>query len=193
MLGLKSKTVRLEPYNEKWASFFQIEKEKLSKALKNFDVDIQHIGSTAIIGCRAKPIIDIAVGLPNLEYGQQLIPIFESIGYIYSPDANFGVRWYFKKITQDLTTHFIHVVGRDSRIWQNHIVFRDYLNEKPELVKEYSKFKEQSAKGNENNRALYGLLKDPFIESIIVKALTEKNIERAGEDYKIPNELSQIH
>ena len=193
MLGLRSNTVRLEPYNEKWADCFQVEREKLSKALENFDVDIQHIGSTAIIGCKAKPIIDIAVGLPNLEYGRQLIPIFESVGYTYASDGNFGIRWYFKKTAQDLTTHFIHVVGRDSRIWQNHIVFRDYLNEKPELVKEYTNLKEQSTKGNENNRAMYGLLKDPFIESTIVKALTEKNIKRAGTDYTISNELSQIH
>ena len=50
-------------------------RKKLKKLLKNFNFQIEHIGSTSIIGCSAKPIIDIAIGVQSLEYGKQLIPI----------------------------------------------------------------------------------------------------------------------
>ena len=51
-------------------------------SLHDYDVDIQHIGSTSIVGCLAKPIIDIAIGVKSLEYREQLIPVLCNIVYI---------------------------------------------------------------------------------------------------------------
>ena len=184
-LGLKSKTVRIDKYNPKWKREYLKQEKKLNKALKDFDVQIEHIGSTSIIGCSAKPIIDIAIGVPNLEYGKQLIPILENIGWTYSGNADFGVRWFLKKCKGDLRTHFIHIEDVNSRIWQNHIVFRDYLNSHPEKVEEYSKIKIMCENEFKDNREGYAKIKDPFIEETIKTALKQWNIKPAGEDYTI--------
>lgn len=137
------------------------------------------------MGCSAKPIIDIAIGVPSLEYGKQLIPVLEKVGYTYDGKADFGVRWFLKKCKGELRTHFIHIEDRNSRIWQNHIVFRDYLNLHPEKVKEYSQIKEQCESEFASNREGYAKKKDPFIEQTISQALKEWNIKPVGEDYKI--------
>ena len=184
-LGLKSKTVRIDKYNPKWREEFLKQEKILKRALQGYDVKIEHIGSTSIVGCSAKPIIDIAIGVPSLEYGKQLIPILEDLGWTYTGDADFGVRWFLKMCKGDLRTHFIHIEDRNTRIWQNHLVFRDYLNAHPERVKEYSEIKEQCEKEFATNRKGYAKLKDPFIEKTIQTALNEWNIQPLGEDYKM--------
>ena len=182
-LGLKSGTVRIDKYNPLWKNEFLKEEKVISKALEKYDVNIEHIGSTSIVGCSAKPIIDIAIGVPNLEYGKQLIPILENLGYTYDGTADYGVRWFLKKCDGDLRTHFIHIEDRNGRVWQNHIVFRDYLNTHPEKVAEYSKIKEEIADEYADNRQGYAKIKDPFIEKTIKEALEEWGLEPVGEEY----------
>lgn len=67
MLGLKRGTVKLVEYNPKWKQGFSREAEKIRDVLGQDCVDVQHVGSTAIPGILAKPIIDIAVVVPTLE------------------------------------------------------------------------------------------------------------------------------
>ncbi len=184
-LGLLSGTVRIDDYNPEWKEEFLRQKELLQNSLKGYDVQIEHIGSTSIVGCKAKPIIDIAIGVPTLEYGKQLIPILKNIGWTYDGDADYGVRWFLKKCNGDLRTHFIHIEDRNSRIWQNHIVFRDYMNMHPEKVKEYSDIKKRIEKEYANNRQGYANIKNPFIEETIKNALKEFGLEPMGEDYRL--------
>jgi GrpB-like predicted nucleotidyltransferase (UPF0157 family) len=87
MLGLKSGTVRIEKYNPEWKNEFEKEQIRLESALKEYNVNLQHVGSTSSIGCSAKPIIDIAIGVESLEYGEKLIAVLEKIGYIYDGDG----------------------------------------------------------------------------------------------------------
>lgn len=101
-LGLKRGTVRIDKYNPEWKNEYLKEENILNEELKNYDVQIEHIGSTAIVGCSAKPIIDIAIGVPELEYGKQLIPILEKLGWTYDGKSDFGVRWFLKKCNGDI-------------------------------------------------------------------------------------------
>ena len=184
-LGLKKKTVRIEKYNPQWKDEFLKEEKILKKALEGFDVQIEHVGSTSIVGCSAKPVVDIAVGVPSLEYGKSLIPILENLGWIHRGGVDFGVRWFLTKGHGEVETHFIHIEDVNSRIWQNHIVFRDYLNSHPEKVKEYSQMKELSEVEFAENREGYTKKKGPYIEETIKLALKEWNLKPIGEDYKI--------
>ena len=184
-LGLKRGTVRIDKYNSEWKNEYLKEEKILKDILKDYDVDIQHIGSTSIVGCSAKPIIDIAIGVPNLEYGKQLISILQNNGWTYDGTSDFGVRWFLKKCDGDVRTHFLHIENRVDRIWQNYIVFRDYLNSHPELVKEYSDIKERIEKEFADNRQGYAAIKDPFIERVIKQALEEWNLEPVGDDYEL--------
>ena len=184
-LGLKKRTVKIVEYNPKWKDYFLKEKMILEKELNGFDIQIEHVGSTSIIGCCAKPIIDIAIGVPNLVYGKDLIPILEKLGWIYTGKSDFGVRYFLKKCNGDIETHFLHIEGRESRIWQNHILFRDYMNLHPEKIKEYSRLKRKLELEFGNDRNEYIKRKNPYIEQIINEALKEFNFERIGEDYNL--------
>lgn len=184
-LGLTSTSIKIYDYTQKWKKEYLKQEKKLKKLLKNFNIQIEHIGSTSIIGCSAKPIIDIAIGVQSLEYGKQLIPILEKNGWNHSGTADCGVRWFLKKEKGNLSTHFIHIEDINSRIWQNHIIFRDYLNTHPEKVAEYSRIKKDCEIKFKENRKGYAQTKNPFIEETIKTALKEWNIEQVGENYTI--------
>lgn len=182
-IGVKRKTVKILKYNPKWKNEYLKEETVLKDALKSYDVNIQHIGSTSIIGCSAKPIIDIAIGVPNLEYGKKLIPILQKMGYHYDGRNDFGVRYFLKKCENDIETYFIHIEDKNSRIWQNHIIFRDYMNLNPEEVIKYSNLKEELAQKFCNDRKSYTKAKETYIEQIIDKALKKFNLKPKGTDY----------
>lgn len=166
-LGLVSGAVKIEEYNPEWQNEFLKEKTLLNKQLHGYDVDIQHVGSTSIIGCSAKPIIDIAIGVKSLEYGEQLIPLLSEIGYIYDGDGGIPGRHFFKKKDGELSTHYIHVEPVGGKLWNNHILFRDYLNKNPLIIIEYSDLKKRLAINFYENRNNYAIEKNPFIEKVL--------------------------
>lgn len=176
VLGLVSGTVKIEEYNLNWQFEFEREKAILLSQLQNYCVSIQHVGSTSIQGCCAKPIIDIAIGVESLEYGEKLIPILSGIGYLYCGDAGIPGRHFFKKQNGELSTHYIHVEPIGGKLWNNHILFRDYLNRHPETVYEYSSLKRSLEKDFFNDRNGYALRKNPLIEEVIGNAERERKI-----------------
>ena len=184
-IGLKRRTVEIFRYNPEWKNEFLKERKILKDALKNYDTDIQHVGSTSIEGCAAKPIVDIAVGVSSLEYGKKLIPVLQRIGYLYDGRNDFGVRYFLKKCENDVETYFIHIEDKNSRIWQNHIVLRVYMNLNPEEVIRYSELKESLARKFCNDRKSYTKAKENYIEKIIDKALKQFDLKPKGEKYNM--------
>jgi GrpB-like predicted nucleotidyltransferase (UPF0157 family) len=182
-IGVKKRTVKIVGYNPQWKDEFLKEKIALEYSLKNYDVDIQHIGSTSIVGCKAKPIVDIAIGVSPLMYGKQLIPILQKIGYFYDGKHDGDVRFFLKKCKDDIETYFIHIEDTNSRIWQHHILFRDYMKLHPEEVVKYSDLKENLAQKFCDDRKGYTQAKDVYIEQIIDKAFKYFDVKRKGEDY----------
>lgn len=153
----------------------------MEKQLQNYDVDIQHVGSTSIVGCFAKPIIDIAIGVESLEYGEKLIPVLCNIGYVYDGDGDIPGRHFFKKKDGELSTHYIHVEPINGKLWDNHILFRGYLNKHPQLIIEYSNLKKGLEKDFFKNRNNYAIGKNPFIEKVIETAKKEKSKTKQNE------------
>ena len=182
-IGVRIKTVKILDYDSQWGSEYLREKTILEDVLKDYDVDIQHVGSTSIVNCKAKPIIDIAIGVPNLEYGKKLIPILQDIGYYYDGKADFGVRYFLKKCKNDIETHFIHIESKNSRIWQNHILFRDYMNCNSQEVARYSNLKSYLSEKYSYDRKTYTKSKETYIKKIIDKAFVRFNLTPKGEDY----------
>lgn len=170
MIGLKTDMVKLEPYNYEWKKEFELEKERLLSILSGFEVDVQHVGSTSIEGCPAKPVIDIFIGIESLEYGEQLVPILVTNGYIYEGDGGRSGEHYFKKRGNNVTTHHIHMAPNFGQIWKNQILFRDYLKTHPEIMQEYINLKTRLSIQFPDNRESYSAGKKDFIENIIYNA-----------------------
>lgn len=171
MIGLKRGTVRLLQYTSKWSKAFENEKKMLSKALNGSVIDIQHIGSTAIPGMIAKPIIDISIGTKSMANSKKLIPILQLLGYEYI--SEFGgpkIHLFFAKGSDENRTHYIHLMKYNGRIWRNDLLFRDYLRKNKERAQQYVKLKKTLAAKFADDRTIYTSSKAEFIHKTIKMA-----------------------
>src|SRR5687767_7802510 len=112
LLGLLYGTVELAPYSPEWPRLFEIEARRLRKAFAHLDYEIEHVGSTAVPGLSAKPIIDIAIGVRGLEATEHVIKVLEELGYIYRGDggAESGGHILVLQSAPLIRTHHVHVV-----------------------------------------------------------------------------------
>ena len=157
---------------QKWPS---LEIKKLRQILSSEHIiDIQHVGSTAIPGMSAKPIIDIQIAVDSLLAIHQLaIEILTTHGYVYwdkNPDRE---RMFFAKGMPpfgEKRTHHVHIVEPSSQHWQEKILFRDYLIAHPETAREYENLKKKLARLYAHDREQYTESKTKFIHDVLRKA-----------------------
>lgn len=154
--------LRLVAVGPEWPLRFSAERDRLSSALGPAAIDIQHVGSTAIPGLHAKPILDIAVAIDSFESGQPLVPLLENLGYRYRGENGIARRHYFVRGTPR-RTHHLHVLEHHSTQWAGHICFRDRLLASRELAASYSELKRACLSEAAGHRGLYQSLKASFI------------------------------
>lgn len=156
MLGLERGEVSLASHDASWKEEAQRTIEHLRSILGTAVVDIQHVGSTAVPGILAKPIIDIAVGVGRLDGILPLVPELECNGFVFRgqdvPGQLLFVRGSFEK---DTRTHHIHVVEWDGTEWRNYIGFRDLLRSDPEAASRYETCKKHLAERFPHDRKHY--------------------------------------
>ena len=169
IVGLKRGEVRLAPYNLRWGTLFAAEEAALRASLGEYALDIQHVGSTAIPGMVAKPIIDIGIAVRDFEEARACVEPIEQLGYLYRGENGIPRRHYFVK-GEPRRTHHIHMVEESSGDWRTMLLFRDYLIEHPEIAQEYADLKTRLALRFQTNRQAYQDGKSPFIERILKAA-----------------------
>lgn len=127
-------------YREGWDLLFRAEAERLSKIFPS--VIIHHIGSTAVPGIVAKPILDMLGIVQALAEIDQRERDFIELGYEVLGENGIGGRRYFRKADQGgVRTHHLHVYEIGSRHIDRHLAFRDYLLTHPVVAREYSDLK----------------------------------------------------
>jgi GrpB-like predicted nucleotidyltransferase (UPF0157 family) len=170
-----NRPVTIVPYDSYWPVLFEGEKSQLLQTCKDQDMQIEHIGSTAIPGLAAKPTIDILIGIKDLEEANRLIPLLKEIGYVYVPEYEQDMpdRRYFYKGRKVEDDFHLHMVAVGSPFWKRHLAFRDYMRKHLEDVKEYELLKLTLAKKFGEDRNGYTDAKTEFITRIEKIALTE--------------------
>src|SRR6476620_3077924 len=123
-LGLIRGKVILSPHREEWHRLFDEEGSLILDAIGEQVVAIEHVGSTAICGVVAKPILDIMVAIPKFEDGEKCVPAFEQLGYEYKGENGVPLRHFFGKGAP--RTHHLHMVAMDGDFWMHHLLFRDH-------------------------------------------------------------------
>lgn len=170
MLGIKYNIVELKPHNSKWKTLFKQEKDKImSLSIHEYIVEVEHIGSTAVAGLTAKPIIDIMLGVKNYSDSKRCIGDLENIGYRNFGECGRPGRLFFIKSESLKSTHHLHLVEYNSIYWENNIFFRDYLRNNKKIADEYAALKKDLAKKYRNDRDAYRFYKSSFVENILKK------------------------
>ena len=170
-IGLRKGTVKLVPYTSEWEKLFEEEKELLLSSIGDYAVDIQHIGSTAIPGLAAKPIIDIAVAVRDRENVQKCIKPLQDVGYEYKGEREPG-NFLFVKGDPAQRTRYLHMVEWDSKLWEDYLFFRDYLRRHKKAADEYARIKRELAHRFAMDREEYTKGKAMFIEKVLKRRST---------------------
>ena len=169
-IGLRRGTVALEPHDPAWEAAAAQTVDRLKRILPN-TADIQHIGSTAVRNIRAKPLIDIAIGLSDLEEIRAWNDVLEENGFIFRGRDHPG-QYLYVCGEQDIRTHHIHAVVYGSEAWNDYIGLRDYLNCHEDDAQAYSALKESLAEQYPNDRETYTAMKSGLIRELLAKAHT---------------------
>jgi GrpB-like predicted nucleotidyltransferase (UPF0157 family) len=172
----------LAEYDPVWPVQFQEEKACLEEVIGEWAVAIEHVGSTAVPGLAAKPVIDIGVSLRSFKDALLCITPFVQLGYRCMGEYGLPGRIFFRKVTDEpgpgqtldgvARTHQIHMYEQGH--WEDvaHILFRDWLRTHPETVREYEALKrELAAKHTDVNE--YAEAKSEFVRGILNQARRE--------------------
>jgi len=165
MLGLERDKVLLVPHDDNWAIEYQITQNELREILGDNIIEICHVGSTAIKGIVAKPILDIAVVVKSIEAIN--FAGMESVGYEYVGNRFDTGKYLFVRRNDNLSTHHIGCYLEDNDDYNSTVVFCKYLNEHPESAKQYNDLKIELAAQYPDDRLAYTDAKSEFIEMIV--------------------------
>jgi GrpB-like predicted nucleotidyltransferase (UPF0157 family) len=171
----------IHPYNKSWVSDFQTIRLILEGTLQQLPITIEHIGSTAVPGLAAKPIIDIDIIFGNDAGFHEIKNRLETIGYHHNGNQGIVDREVFKRenpfAKHDLLNsiaHHLYVCPFHSIELRRHLQFRNYLRTHVNARNEYQQLKLQIAADANQDRKLYAALKEEraklFIENILTKA-----------------------
>ncbi len=164
--------VEVVPHSSRWAREFRAEAERLSAALGDEVVAVHHVGSTAIPGMSAKPIIDILLEVREVERLDDLGSEMAGLGYEGRGEFGLPGRRYFAKDTDGRRTHHIHAYTTGNPELERHLAFRDFMISHPENARAYGKLKEGLAKEFPKDIEGYMDGKDAFIKEMEREALS---------------------
>jgi GrpB-like predicted nucleotidyltransferase (UPF0157 family) len=167
VLGLAHKTVQLVPYDARWPVLFEREAALIRKQLGPHVLGIVHIGSTAVPGLDAKPIVDVMVGVADLRVPLLLFSQLEDLGYVHRPRDTVPDRLFFAKDSSGLRTHNLSVCEFRSPFWDSHVKFRDRLRSDNNTAHAYAQLKRVLAERFPHDRVAYTDAKDQFIAAAI--------------------------
>jgi GrpB-like predicted nucleotidyltransferase (UPF0157 family) len=162
--------IRLVAYDQAWPARFEAERALLEKAIGEWIAGgIHHIGSTAVPGLEAKPVIDIMAGVADLESSRTCFEPLSRLDYVYFPYLPEERHWFCKPDPL-ARTHHLHLVPAGSPRFRAHLAFRDRLRAEPRLAREYAALKRELAARFEHDREAYTSGKDDFVRRALAGA-----------------------
>ena len=167
ILGLQRGIVSLLPHQSEWALEFENESARLKRLLGGTATAIEHVGSTAVPGFDAKPIIDIAIAVVSWNSISAWPALLAREGYTHFGDRENVGDHFFAKGPDELRTHHIHAVIAGGAKWNEYLKFRDTLRSNPTLRDEYQQLKRHLAEQLPNDREAYTDAKASFIKKVL--------------------------
>jgi GrpB-like predicted nucleotidyltransferase (UPF0157 family) len=162
-----SAAIQLVPYSDTWPELFRAESALLRSALARWLVgEPEHIGSTAVQGLLAKPVIDIMAPVASLEASRGAIEAAATLGYCHFPYKAAQMHWFCKP-SPARRTHHLHLIEHGSALWHERLAFRDALRADPALAARYRELKAALALRHPDDREAYTEGKTSFVEAVL--------------------------
>jgi GrpB-like predicted nucleotidyltransferase (UPF0157 family) len=162
--------IRLRSYDPTWPAQFDREASALTGALgRHVAGGVHHVGSTAVPGLTAKPIIDIMIGVSDLDSSRPCIDLLAEMDYCYAPYRQDVMHWFCKP-SPARRTHHLHLVPTGSERFTDVLAFRDYLRTHPVAVRQYEELKRQLATRHSHDRDAYTDGKSAMVAAITADA-----------------------
>lgn len=160
-----SRVIAVVPYDPQWPSLFAQEAAALYKVLGDNCLEIHHIGSTAVPGLAAKPVIDMIPVVADITCVDACNEHMRALGY--DPQGEFGMpfRRFFQKGT-DNRTHHVHIFEQGSAEIERHLKFRDWMRTHTDDRQAYAQLKNDLASKFAHDNNAYCLGKEEFISQI---------------------------
>lgn len=165
--GWHDDPVRLVPYDPEWPARFHAERALIAAALGDrLTGAIHHVGSTAVPGLAAKPVIDISAEVAEADTVAGCVDRLAGIGYVLAPWPVQGMSWFCKPQPVG-RTHQLHLVPAGSARLRNELAFRDALRADASIRAAYAELKRDLARRYEFDRRAYSEAKGDFIRAVL--------------------------
>lgn len=162
--------VTLQKYDPRWPGLFAAERGRLLSLAPQLParlVDIQHIGSTAVPGLAAKPVIDMLAGVESMAAAEALLAPLCANGYTTSAEFNASLsdRKWLMRWADGHRTHHLHLVVHGGEVWAQRLRFRDALRADSALAARYAALKAELAAKHPHDREAYTEAKAAFVRT----------------------------
>ena len=158
--------IEVVPYDPEWARLFESERRLLERVLAPWlEGGVHHIGSTAIAGIAAKPIVDMMAGVRDFEEARAAYAPLEAEDYVYEPHRP-SIAHHFAKPPR----FGLHLTEPGSDLWHERLAFRDALRADPSLTAEYEALKLRLAQEHPADPRAYTNAKRAFVHRVLVDA-----------------------
>jgi GrpB-like predicted nucleotidyltransferase (UPF0157 family) len=164
-LGLESGAVRIVEYDENWPALFAAEAARLLSACGDLPLVLEHVGSTAVPGLCAKPVLDVLAGHPAHASPLAYVAPFERAGYEHRGDRRIPGHQFFRR-GQPRAYH-IHLVEEHGQLWREYLAFRDLLRSDEALAQAYAALKRELAARFPRDREAYIARKSKFVSEAL--------------------------
>lgn len=159
--------IAVSDYDERWPAMFQSLCTPLRSALGALALRIEHVGSTAVPGLAARPIIDVDVVIRSRDDLVETIARLGTLGYFHEGDLGIEGREAFRATTSGLPEHHLYVCAEGASELQRHLAFRDYLRASAEARARYAVLKRALAARAGADRAAYVSGKSDFVREAL--------------------------
>lgn len=173
-----ARIIEVVAYDPQWPERFRSVAERIAEVLGDAMVAIDHVGSTAVPGLAAKPIIDLLLEVRSLAELDERTPALEALGFRARGENGIAGRRYFV-CGGERRTHHLHAYAKSDLQLHRHRAFRDYLIAHPEVAERYADLKRRAADRCRHDSRVYAALKASFIEAHERRALAELGSPRA--------------
>ena len=163
--------IRLCPYDAAWPVRAEAELLRIAAAVGAVAVRLEHVGSTAVPGLAAKPILDLQLSVAPLVPRVAYVAPLERLGYLFAGDPDSPDHHFFAWPPERPRSYHVHVCAAGSAHEERHLAVRDYLRAHPAEVAAYAELKRGLVRGHPGDRLAYIEGKHDYVERLEVRAL----------------------